>query len=831
MKRDKLRSSAEAKLRETREETGPPSLRYELDVVNVELAMQTDELERTVDELERTVDELERAKQSLSRLFELAPVAFVALGTDGRIVNANDAAVRLLQSPRGEVIGALVSRYVAIPDVDRFGRQLEGVKGSNEKVGVEISMNPGGIRSPLYGAKCEPIPVFAEIAAVSGDERIGLLVSLIDISKLHAAQASREVERNRADAIFVGAADSIVTINVRGTIETVNPATEKTFGYSADELIGKNVAILMPLPHRDLHDYYIANYRRTGVARMIGCGREVVALRKDGSEFPVHVSVTHLNGSGSGFCGFIRDLTQVKKAEDELRHAHKMEAIGTLASGVAHDFNNLLMGIAGCAEIAIDDVPDGAVAQLYLQEVLDAAASGVEVTRQLLTFSRREEGERIEVFKFDGFVAMQANMLKRLIGEDIVLTFSLEAGAANVRLDPTQLVQVLMNLAINARDAMPRGGALAIESAVIDQNSGAVSAKQRQIELKVTDTGCGMPAEVKNRIFDPFFTTKEQGKGTGLGLSSVYGIIKGAGGLVSVDSEVGRGTSFVITLPISNKRITGEFAPLASVEGGSETVLVVEDEPRVRLVERNYLEGAGYNVLEAADGSAALECIQRYSKPIDLLVTDMVLPGMSGEQIAREVRRLRPGIGVLMLSAHDPKWLVESGRIDKGANIFQKPLRRDALLAAVRAVLDGKAVAEPATSDDRSTEEHCNRGRVLVVEDVRPARLAIVEFLGSEGWDVISAANYRDACAHIEQPESIDVLLTDLKIPGGGGEQVAAMIRKKNPATAIVYMSGAFPSGALDPKGVMLEKPLDLQQIADILAEASAASPSQRSTN
>ncbi len=387
----------------------------------------------------------------------------------------------------------------------------------------------------------------------------------------------------------------------------------------------------------------------------------------------------------------------LKRSEEQFRQAQKMEAIGQLAGGVAHDFNNLLTIISGYSNLLLDGMLDQAdPAYEAVVEIRKAAERTATLTRQLLAFSRRQVLAP-QVFVLNSVIQDMDKMLRRLIGEDIQLTSSLAADLGAVKADPGQIEQVLLNLAVNARDAMPQGGRLTIETAnvTLDETYASAHAEIQPgpfVMLAVTDSGCGMDAATQARIFEPFFTTKGPGKGTGLGLATVYGIVKQSGGSIYLYSEVGRGTSFKVYLPrveeapVANLR---PAAPAATTQvGGKETLMIVEDDDAVRALTRTVLRGQSYDVIEAVDADDALRWVEEHSDPIHLLVTDVVMPGMSGRDLAERLSALRPEIKVLYVSGYTDDSVVRHGLLEAEIAFLQKPFTPDSLARKVREVLD-----------------------------------------------------------------------------------------------------------------------------------------------
>ncbi|HEX6202209.1 MAG TPA: PAS domain S-box protein, partial [Thermoanaerobaculia bacterium] len=482
-------------------------------------------------------------------------------------------------------------------------------------------------------------------------------------------------------------------------IQSVNPSTERLFGYAPGELPGQKINVLMPSPYREEHDGYMERYLRTGEKRIIGIGREVEGRRKDGTVFPVDLAVSEVTiGDERLFMGTIRDLTERKLLEQSFLQSQKMEAVGRLAGGVAHDFNTLLGTITGYAEMLQNAVADReAPVRRYADRILQAARRGADLTRQLLTFSRRQEvrPRKIDVAML---TAETADMIRRLIGEDIAFEHRVEEGLA-VAIDPGQLQQVLLNLAVNAADAMPRGGRLAIEWRRVElaretPTEGGALAAGRYALLEVADTGIGMEEATRRRIFEPFFTTKETGKGTGLGLSTVFGIVRQWEGGITVATEPGAGTTFRIYLPQAETAApaaaatpAAEPAPPAAV-AEAETVLLVEDDTMFRGLVHEVLAAAGYEVLEAGDPEQALAvCAERHGD-VDVLVSDLVMPGGSGADLAVALRARYPGLKVILMSGYSGDALASRQLDEAPADAFlEKPFPIDDLLRHIRGVL------------------------------------------------------------------------------------------------------------------------------------------------
>ncbi len=528
-----------------------------------------------------------------------------------------------------------------------------------------------------------------------------ILLSSLQINGKGVIQASvrdvtqrvhEEENRQRLSTAIEHAGESIVITDPKGTIVYVNPAFEKATGYSREEAIGQNPRILKSGKQDE------AFYRemwatitsgRTWKGRLINKRKDGVLRVKEASISPV----LDTHGKIVNYVAVKWDVTDRVQMESELRQAQKMESVGRLAGGVAHDFNNILTAIIGYAQFLETDAAEGKAQVSDVKEILIAANRAASLTRQLLAFSRRQVLEPKKI-SLNDIVANIHKMLARLIGEDIKITTALARELPAVMADPGQIEQVLMNLTVNARDAMPNGGSITIKTAEILLDAGSAkdfrgAAPGIYAMVTVSDTGVGMDEATKARVFEPFFTTKGPGKGTGLGLSMVYGIVKQSGGFVYFTSEPGKGTTFKIILPITNEPAEG---PKKKTDGGlvtgRETILLVEDEVAVRGIALRALKGAGHAVIEASSGVEALRLAAEFKGEIHLMLSDIVMPGMDGWQLSERMAELFPETKVLLMSGYTEKAALHREMQTPGGNFLQKPFTPNGLVRKVRQVLD-----------------------------------------------------------------------------------------------------------------------------------------------
>ncbi len=637
-------------------------------------------LSRDITKRKQAEEALRQSEQRFRTVFDRMQLIGLELDPSGRITYCNDFFLELTGRRREEAVGAdyladflppgsavraVFARAMASGEMPTHFRNAILTRGGRQR---EIEWNNTLLRE--------------------GDGRIVGVVSIgQDITEREVA----EQELRRSEAEFRGLVEhapvGIYRATRDGRFLTVNPALVRMLGYGwAEEVLRLDIA----------RDVYADPALRERLIRESLPRAEVGWKRRDGTTVTVELTM-HRIPTPDGrevYEGIVEDVTEQRSLENQFRQAQRLEAVGRLAGGVAHDFNNVLTAITGYSDLLLEDMGAGDAHRPDVEEIKAAAMRAAALTRQLLAFSRKQVMQP-RVLDLNDVVRTLDKMLRRLIGEDIKLELALDPALGAVRADPGQVEQVLLNLAVNSRDAMPDGGRLTIETANVDLDEAYVrdhagATPGRYVLVAVSDTGVGMDAETRSHIFEPFFTTKEMGKGTGLGLATVYGIVKQSGGYVWVYSEPGRGATFKVYLPQVDERAEEVGGPLLAepVAGGRETVLLAEDDPSVRGVVFEMLSQKGYRVLRAADGQAALEMARGHAGKIELLVTDLVMPGMTGRELADALRAERRDLRVLYMSGYTDDAVVRHGVLDQGMPYIQKPFTPRGLSSKVREVLD-----------------------------------------------------------------------------------------------------------------------------------------------
>jgi PAS domain S-box-containing protein len=648
-----------------------------------------------------------------SGFLEALPDAAVAVDGDGVILQVNSQAQELFGYLRRELIGKQVevlvperlrSRhnhqrhdFAAGPRTRRMGRgsELYGRRHDGSEFPVEISLSPVAIDGGMV--------VLSAIRDITDRKRVE--------QELHRANeelAEKTAEqigeyRARLASIIDSSEDAILAKNLDGTITAWNKGAEHIYGYACEEIVGKNISVLVPGDRpNEIPDILKKIARGEPIEHY-----ESVRITKDGRRLSVSISISPLrdkSGAVVGASAIARDITAQRKAEEQLRQAQKMEAIGRLAGGVAHDFNNVLGIINACAEFLRDRIDPASEPSVFVENIGKATERGSALTRQLLAFSRKQ-AIRPVILDVNERLKDISKLLHPLMGDGVEIIISPRPHAAIVEADPGQLDQIVMNLAVNARDAMPNGGRLILETDLVELDRHFTDQHQplvpgRYVMLAVSDSGSGMDKDTLSRIFEPFFTTKEPGKGTGLGLSTVYGIAKQSGGHVWVYSEPNHGTTFRVYLPSAEHKLTSSLS--AAVEpvlpkGQGIRILLVEDDEIMRSLTRKLLEEYGFTVVEAESGTSALGWAAANPDHIDLLLTDVVMPAMSGPELAERLCVMRAGLRVVYMSGYTGE-LMDTGDRLKRRILLEKPFTRTALLNILHKTLESEEIASRATA-------------------------------------------------------------------------------------------------------------------------------------
>lgn len=643
--------------------------------------------------------ELKESERRYREIFENAKEALYVHDLSGRYTLVNKACEELIGYTHEEILQMSVFDVVASEDIDFIRNSLEQslVDHAPTTYKVDVIRKDG-----------QRVPVEVSSRLIFREGRpVGVQCTARDISeRRHAEEALRASEQRFRDLVE-NANDIIYSHDLQGNYTSINKAGEVITGYTVEEALKLNLAETTApdyLPKaREMMQRKLAGERVTAY--------EIEIIAKDGHRVTVEVNtkLVYENGVPVGVQGIARDITERKRMENDLRasqaqlqQSQRLEAVGQLAGGVAHDFNNLLTAIIGYSELSLRKLEPESPVSRDIAEIKKAAGRAASLTRQLLAFSRKQI-LKPEVLDLNHVVGDMHKMLRRLIGEDIDLVTILSPETSRVEADRGQLEQIIMNLVVNARDAMTLGGNVIIETVKTDLDEDDVDEHMpmqpgKYVMLAVSDTGTGMDAETKTRIFEPFFTTKEVGKGTGLGLSTVYGIVKQSGGFIWVYSELNVGTTFKIYLPrlSDSSNVQEAVTSHAPVPLGTGTVLLVEDDALVRNVAVESLELAGYKVLESENGNRALAIASNYKDEIDLLITDVVMPVMGGRELAERLAVLRPKTKVLFMSGYTDDAVVRHGIMDKDIEFLQKPFTPDGLLRRVDEVLQASRTKELA---------------------------------------------------------------------------------------------------------------------------------------
>ncbi len=829
-KRIKVRNRIESQIvskrcvRESEPQLQPDveKLEHELEVFRAEPDMQH--------------EDLQTSRDRYFELYELAPVSYLTLDRSGKIREANRSATTLFGVDRAELIGRSFSSFMEESQADILYHHLQAVFENHLKVTCELTMRS---RSGSVGQE-RTVRIDSTAVPSSGRERDECRSVLIDYSELRAldtqkkrVEAALSEEEARFSAIADVSEDVFYTMDENHHILYVSPAYEKLWGEPVNDLLSRRAKWLDGVHPDDRERIALAHSR---ALRGAPFDEEYRIVRSDGKTCWIQdrIIAAHEQGEGSRhYIGIAHDVSESRKLEEELRQAQKIEAVGALATGVAHDFGNVLQAVLGCVNLARREGLSRERVVDYLDRAASAARRGGKLADQLMTFARKKRVQT-EPLEADSLIRKSARLIECLVTEQVRVLVHTDARGAQIMADPVEIEQILMNFAANAKDAMPEGGNLSICTEIIDAADLAVNHRglgqaHSYVRLTVGDTGTGMDESTKRRIFEPFFTTKEAGRGTGLGLSTVFAIVKKLSAHIEVQSAPGQGTSFVILFPIC-KQLSESSRPSVHHEVRFDgTVLLVEDEPTVRMTLRHKLEELGLEVLEANGPIEAQQLCAQHDLELDLLMSDVVLPDMLGTRLAALLQQRYPRLRVLLMSAsHGLFSDADSG--DEDQVLLRKPFGRAELCEQLEKLLPSRQVervsAPPAPSLPTEYKKEGNSGQsaqqrerpvVMVVDDEATARENLREFLENEGYLTLSAATTSEALDLAERQQRIDLVVSDILLPHTSGNDLGRELRKRHPRIKIVLMS-AFSERPSDDT-VFVQKPLDLEDFARVIAE------------
>ncbi len=645
------------------------------------------EFRRLRDGMARAEEGRRRAEERYRLLFDRNLAGVYRASLDGRILDLNETCARMFGylSAKKAQRHTLQETVPSPEDYEHLMRSLREQKYINN-LELQLRRRDGQLRWVL---------LTASLIETSQDSQPMIEGTIIDVTDWKRAEDALRQSEKRFRALVEKSTDGISLVDATGKVLYSSHAVSPIFGYQLEERLGKNIFELM---HPEDLQRALPLFKKLVEKQLSTVTVEVRYRHKDGSWRWIEALGTNLledPNVGAVVINY-RDVTERRQLQEQLFQAQKMEAVGRLAGGVAHDFNNLLTAILGYSDIVMEKLEPSSPLHRYTQEIKKAGERAASLTRQLLAFSRLQVMSP-QVLDLNTVISDLGKMLRRVIGEDIQLTIAPEAKRGRVRADPAQIEQVVLNLAFNARDAMPQGGKLTLK--VSDENlkegfvvEGVKVTPGPYVSLEVTDTGCGMDQETRVRAFEPFFTTKEKGKGTGLGLSTVYGIVKQSGGYIWLTSEPGHGATFKIYLPGVEEAVTPVQLAQAPVRRhqGTETILIVEDEDAVRTLVCRLLKSQGYQVLEATRGDEALALCHRHKLPIHLALMDIIMPQSNGQELSRRIRALHPETRILFMTGYAGNKMGNIDVLEKGAQFILKPFTADALSQKIRSALDAR---------------------------------------------------------------------------------------------------------------------------------------------
>jgi PAS domain S-box-containing protein len=637
---------------------------------------------------------MERERSRFASIVESSADAIIAQGLDGTITNWNRGAERIYGYSAEEIRGKHVAILAPQDLSEEMTSVLESVKrGECIEQYETIRMKKDGTR---FHVSLSVSPVRDSTGIISG-----VLTVCRDITPQKQDQEALRRSEQRLQGIISSAMDAIITINRHQRIVVFNKAAEEIFRCSAAEGIGQPIDKFIPERFRVLHREHIEGFAKTGVtARSMYSPGTLFGVRADGKEFPIEATISQVESEGEKlYTVILRDISARLRMEAELRHAQKMEAVGQLAGGVAHEFNNYLGVILGYSELLAEDTAANEKLRRYLKEIKGATQHAASLTRQLLAFSRKQVPEP-KLVDLNQIIWEAHNLLRRLVPANIEVVPALASTVGRVKIDSAQIQQILINLLVNARDAMPQGGKVFIETsdAELDETFASQHVGFRPgsyVLLSIRDTGTGIDTETRSHLFEPFYTTKEPGRGTGLGLSTVYGIVKQSGGHIRVESSEGKGTAFHIYLPRAEELLENSKTetPLAAESTGSATILIVEDEAPLRRLLSVSLEKRNHRVLTAKDGAEAFEIFRHQPEQIQVVVTDIMMPRMDGLELKQRITFLRPDVKFLFMSGYAEQVVEQHQASLKGCAFLEKPFLPEELAEKVSELLQSEAAA------------------------------------------------------------------------------------------------------------------------------------------